>query len=73
MVLGAVMCTARAISEFGAVIIVAYHPMTAPVLIYERFTAFGLKYSQCVAFWLIIISLVLFVMMRFFSRERQIQ
>lgn len=73
MVLGAVMCTARAISEFGAVIIVAYHPMTAPVLIYERFTAFGLKYSQCVAFWLIIISLVLFVMMRFFSRERRIQ
>jgi molybdate/tungstate transport system permease protein len=73
MVLGAVMCSARAISEFGAVIIVAYHPMTAPVLIYERFTAFGLKYSQCVAFWLILVSLVLFVMMRFFSRERRLQ
>ena len=71
MVLGAVMCTARAISEFGAVIIVAYHPMTAPVLIYERFTAFGLKYSQCVAFWLIIISLVLFILMRFFSRQKR--
>jgi molybdate/tungstate transport system permease protein len=69
MILGSVMCTARAISEFGAVIVVAYHPMTAPVLIYERFTAFGLKYSQCVAFWLIIISLALFLMMRFFSRE----
>jgi molybdate/tungstate transport system permease protein len=73
MVLGAVMCTARAISEFGAVIIVAYHPMTAPVLIYERFTAYGLKYSQCVAFWLIAISLLLFVMMRLFSRQRRIQ
>jgi len=73
MVLGAVMCTARAISEFGAVIIVAYHPMTAPVLIYERFTAYGLKYSQCVAFWLIAISLLLFVMMRLFSRPRRIQ
>ncbi|MEA1969367.1 MAG: ABC transporter permease [Thermodesulfobacteriota bacterium] len=72
MVLGAVMCTARAISEFGAVVIVAYHPMTAPVLIYERFTAYGLKYSQAVAFWLIVISLFLFVLMRLFSREREI-
>ncbi len=71
MVLGAIMCTARAISEFGAVVIVAYHPMTAPVLIYERFTAYGLKYSQPVAFWLIVISLALFVGMRFFSRQAQ--
>ncbi len=70
MMLGAVLCTARAISEFGAVVIVAYHPMTAPVLIYERFTAYGLKYSQCVAFWLILISLLLFISMRLLSRER---
>jgi len=70
MVLGAVMCCARAISEFGAVVIVAYHPMTAPVLIYERFTAYGLKYSQSVAFWLIVISLLLFVLIRLFSRQR---
>jgi molybdate/tungstate transport system permease protein len=68
MMLGMIMCTARAISEFGAVIIVAYHPMTAPVLIYERFTAYGLKYSQPVSVWLICVSLVLFVGMRFFSR-----
>ncbi len=72
MVLGAVMCTARAISEFGAVVIVAYNPMTAPVLIYERFTAYGLKYSQTIAFWLIIISLGLFIAMRLFSREKKI-
>ncbi len=71
MVLGAIMCTARAISEFGAVIIVAYHPMTAPVLIYERFTAYGLKYSQCVAFWLIIMSLILFILMRLFSKKKR--
>ncbi len=71
MMLGAVLCTARAISEFGAVVIVAYHPMTAPVLIYERFTAYGLKYSQCVAFWLILISLLLFISMRLLSRERK--
>ena len=67
MLLGVIMCIARAISEFGAIVIVAYHPMLAPVLIYERFTAFGLKYSQPVAVWLIFISLVLFVLMRMVS------
>jgi molybdate/tungstate transport system permease protein len=70
MVLGMIMCTARAISEFGAIVIVAYHPMTAPVLIYERFTAYGLKYSQPVAVWLIILSFSLFVLMRLFSRSK---
>ena len=73
MMLGMVMCTARAISEFGAIVVVAYHPMTAPVLIYERFTAYGLKYSQPVAVWLIMISLVLFVCMRFFSQTSTIE
>ncbi len=69
MILGIIMCTARAISEFGAVVIVAYHPMTAPVMIYERFTAYGLKYSQPIAVWLIIISFVLFIILRFFSKS----
>ncbi|WDP85451.1 MAG: ABC transporter permease [Desulfobacter sp.] len=69
MVLGIIMCTARAISEFGAIVIVAYHPMTAPVMIYERFTAYGLKYSQPVAVWLIFISFALFVMLRMMTRS----
>ncbi|MFH1153329.1 MAG: ABC transporter permease [Pseudomonadota bacterium] len=69
MVVGFIMCTARAISEFGAVVIVAYHPMTAPVMIYERFTAYGLKYSQPIAVWLIAISFLLFLGLRFFSRS----
>jgi molybdate/tungstate transport system permease protein len=67
MVVGMIMCTARAVSEFGAVVIVAYHPMVAPVMIYERFTAYGLKYSQPVAVWLILVCLLLFLMLRFFS------
>jgi molybdate/tungstate transport system permease protein len=71
MILGMIMCTARAISEFGAVVIVAYHPMTAPVLIYERFTAYGLRYSQPVSVWLIGVSLILFVAMRLVSRAHR--
>jgi ABC-type sulfate transport system permease component len=65
------MCTARAVSEFGAVVIVAYHPMTAPVMIYERFTAYGLKYSQPVAVWLILVCLVLFLLLQGLLTETQ--
>jgi molybdate/tungstate transport system permease protein len=65
------MCCARAISEFGAVIIIAYHPMIAPVLMFERFQAYGLKYSQPVAVWLIVVCLLLFVSLRVVSRGRE--
>ena len=71
MLVGMIMCTARAISEFGAIVIVAYHPMIAPVMIYERFTAYGLKYSQPVAVWLILVSLALFLLLRVVSLPRQ--
>ena len=71
MLAGAIMCIARAVSEFGAVVIVAYHPMVAPVLIYERFTAYGLKYSQPVAVWLIIVCLVLFLALRLVRIDRE--
>ncbi len=70
MLMGILMCAARAISEFGAVVIVAYHPMIAPVMIYERFEAYGLKYSQPVAFWLVLICLILFLMLRIVTLKR---
>jgi molybdate/tungstate transport system permease protein len=40
-------------------------------MIYERFTAYGLKYSQPVAIWLILVCLVLFLMLRIFSLDRK--
>jgi molybdate/tungstate transport system permease protein len=70
MLIGIIMCSARAISEFGAVVIVAYHPMVAPVLIYERFEAYGLKYSQPVAVWLVSISLALFLLLRILTLRK---
>ena len=70
MVIGLIMCTARAISEFGAVVIVAYHPMVAPVMIYERFEAYGLKYSQPVAVWLVLVCLSLFLVLRILTLRR---
>ncbi|MFW6138554.1 MAG: ABC transporter permease [Spirochaetota bacterium] len=71
ILVGAIMCLARAVSEFGAVVIIAYHPMVAPVMIYERFEAFGLKYSQPVAFWLVSVCLVLFLVLRMLTMYRK--
>lgn len=62
---GLIISAARALSEFGAVVVVAYHPMIAPVLMYERYEAHGLRYSQPVAFILVVVSLIVFVALRF--------
>ena len=64
---GSIMMWGRGISEFGAVIILAYHPMTAPVLIFERFQNFGLKYALPVTVLLLLISLVIFILIRIFE------
>lgn len=61
---GSIMMWARGISEFGAVIMLAYHPMIAPTLIFERFESYGLAYSRPVAVLLILISLFAFVGLR---------
>jgi molybdate/tungstate transport system permease protein len=61
---GAVMMWGRGISEFGAVVILAYHPKTIPVLVFERFTGFGLRAALPVAALLILISLLVFVALR---------
>ena len=61
---GSIMMWARGISEFGAIIILAYHPMIASTLIFERFESYGLAYSQPVAVLLIIICLIVFVGLR---------
>jgi len=61
---GSIMMWARGISEFGAVIILAYHPMIAPTLIFERFETYGLAYSQPVAVLLILLCLVVFIVLR---------
>ena len=61
---GAVMMWARGISEFGAVVILAYHPKIVPVLIYERFEGFGLSAALPVAVLLIFSVLIVFSLLR---------
>ncbi len=66
---GLVMMWARGLSEFGAVIIIAYHPMVTPVLIWERFASFGLSYARPVAAVFILVCLAVFVLMRVLSQK----
>jgi molybdate/tungstate transport system permease protein len=66
-----VLMWARGMSEFGAVLIVAYHPMVTPVLMYERFGAFGLKYARPVAAVFILVCLVFFIALRLLAREKE--
>ncbi|MBN2071912.1 MAG: ABC transporter permease [Candidatus Krumholzibacteriota bacterium] len=67
---GLILMWARGMSEFGAVLVIAYHPMITPVLIYERFGAFGLKYARPVSVLFITICLVFFIAMRMIARSR---
>jgi molybdate/tungstate transport system permease protein len=71
IVSGAIMMWARGISEFGAVVILVYHPMVAPILIWERFESYGLKYARPVAVLLIIICLFVFAGLRFLAARKQ--
>ncbi|MFZ0280192.1 MAG: ABC transporter permease [Bacteroidales bacterium] len=71
IITGFIMMFARGMSEFGAVVIVAYHPMIAPVLIYERFSSFGLKYARPASVVFIIIALAVFILLRLVSVRRK--
>jgi molybdate/tungstate transport system permease protein len=70
---GFVMMFARGMSEFGAVVIIAYHPMTAPVLIYERFSSYGLNYARPVSVFFILIALLFLIGLRLVSLKRRKQ
>lgn len=68
---GFVMMFARGMSEFGAVVIIAYHPMTAPVLIYERFSSYGLNYARPASVFFILIALLFLIGLRLLSLKRK--
>jgi len=61
---GAIMMWARSISEFGSIVIITYNPKVASVLIYDRFTTYGLTYALPVAIVLVLICLFGFALLR---------
>lgn len=54
----AVVMWARAVSEFGAIVILTYNPKVASVLSYDRFVAEGLDAALPVAAVLVLLALV---------------
>ena len=68
---GMIMMWARGLSEFGAVVILAYHPMIAPVLLYERFESYGLTYARPVATLMILICLLAFTLLRLIAAPKR--
>jgi len=54
----AVVMWARAVSEFGAIVVLTYNPKVASVLSYDRFTSFGLSGALPVAAVLVVLAVL---------------
>lgn len=68
---GFIMMFARGMSEFGAVVIIAYHPMIAPVLIYDRFSSYGLNYARPASVFFILVALFFLIALRLLSLKNK--
>ncbi len=67
---GAIVAWARAVSEFGAIVVIAYYPLVASTLIYDRYLSEGLNAAEPIAVLLILLTLLIFSALRFvFWRE----
>ena len=67
---GAVVSWARASSEFGAIVILAYHPRVASVLSYDRLTSYGLREALPVAAALVLVAMVPLLVLRTLGGDR---
>lgn len=66
---GAILAFARSVSEVGALLILAYYPKTAPIIMYERFEQYGLEVAKPVTALVIFFSLLIFFLLLFLSRR----
>jgi molybdate/tungstate transport system permease protein len=66
-----VVTWARAVSEFGAIVILTYNPKVASVLSYDRFATGGLNEALPVAAALVLLALVPLVLLRTLKQEER--
>ena len=66
----AVVMWARAVSEFGAIVILAYNPRVVSVLSYDRFTTTGLSGALPAAAVLVVCALLILIVLRALSGPR---
>lgn len=67
---GAVLAWARSVSEFGSIVILTFNPKVASILIYDRFTLFGLPAAVPAAVVLLLIALAVFVLVQVLAQDR---
>jgi molybdate/tungstate transport system permease protein len=67
---GAVLGWARSVSEFGSIVILTYNPKVASVLIWDRFTLFGLPAAVPAAALLLLLALGVFLLVQFLAPDR---
>lgn len=71
LISGLILMFSRGLSEFGAIIIIAYHPMVTPVLIWEKFSSYGLAYARPLAVLFVLICMIIFTFTRYYSSKKQ--
>jgi molybdate/tungstate transport system permease protein len=69
ILVGSLLSWARALSEVGAILIVAYYPKTMNVLIYEWFNNYGLRYALALSIVMVLFSLIVFIVLRVLFRK----
>ena len=70
MIASAVVMWARAVSEFGAIVILTYNPKVVSVLSYDRFVTFSLAEALPVAAVMAIIALIPLTVLRALRHDR---
>ncbi|WFO74848.1 ABC transporter permease [Desulfurococcaceae archaeon MEX13E-LK6-19] len=70
IIAGFILSWARAVSEVGAILIVAYYPKTINVLVIEWFNTYGLQYAIALSIVLVVVSLILFTLLRMVVTRR---
>ena len=61
---GSLLAWARAVSEFGSIVILTYNPKVASILIYDRFTLYGLGAAIPAAVVLLLVAVGVFLLVR---------
>ena len=70
LVAASVVMWARAVSEFGSIVVITYNPKVASVLSYDRFTTGGLPDALPVAAVLVLLALVPLTLLRALRDDR---
>lgn len=68
---GSILAWARCVSEFGSIVILTYNPKVASILIFDRFTAYGLPAAVPAAVLLLLVALAVFALVRLVEPREQ--